>query len=291
MKIIKSFFLITPLVLTACSTTYYNPNIRDSQISDRQRVIDEGICTRVAAGAIPMPEIKQYAPTHNNFNITGNIQTRYPNGQLSNSTYRSTVYSYPNAGEAFSSGLANGANVGLALRAGIEKKKVFKGCMYNLGWTTEPPKSNKEKIAELKHLSDQGNHEASFSLSEIYAEENNNQLMLNYLKKAANQGNSQAQVALALNYMEGKVLPKDIDKSAELFKQACQQNNSMGCAGIGALFYTGEGVKQSYTIAYVLFNKAYRLGSPEALKFLEKVEPKLDKEELEKAKLAKDVLY
>ncbi|NCU23651.1 tetratricopeptide repeat protein [Acinetobacter haemolyticus] len=291
MKIIKSFFLITPVALVACSTTYYNPNIKDHQTLDRQRIIDEGLCTRVAAGSVPMPEIRQYPSTNSNFNVTGKLQTRYPNGQTLNSTYNSTIYSYPNVGEAFSSGLANGANVGLALRAQIEKNKVFKGCMYNLGWTTERPQSNKKYISELKHLSDQGNSEASFSLSKIYAEEKDNQLMLSYLQKAANQGNSQAQVILAINYIEGKIVPKDVNKSVELLKQSCQQNNTMGCVGIGTLFYTGQGVKQNFSIAYILFNKAYNLGNLEALAFIEKVKPKLSKEELEQAKLAKDVIY
>lgn len=299
MKIKYLLLLGGLLSLSACSTIYYNPNIKNQDELEHQRITDEGFCTKVSVGSVPMPSIQHNQTSNRNYNSSGNIQTRYSNGSTSNSTYNSTISSYPNAGEAFSSGLANGANVGLALRAQMDQKKIYKGCMYNLGWTTTKPKNKdtiEEEIELLKKASANGSSEASFMLYKLYAglyshDHENKELMLKYLKLSSTQNNSSAQAVLAQEYYSGNILSKDYDNSASLFQKSCEQNNDIGCLGMASIFVTGEGVKQNYTAAYILFTKAHRLGNHSALEFRNLIENKLTKEDLEKAKIAKDVIY
>lgn len=299
MKIKNLFLLVVPVFLSACSTIYYNPNIKNQDELERQRFIDDGLCTRVSVGSVPMPSIRYYPPSNQNYNISGNMQTRYSDGVTSNSIYHSNISSYPNAGEAFSNGFANGANAGIALRAQMDRKKIYKGCMYNLGWTTT--KSNqqdkvKEDIYLLKNASANGDSEASFMLYKLYAGMyfsgyESKELMLKYLEVASNQNDAQAQAVLAQEYYSGNLFPKDFNKSAMLFQKSCEQNNDIGCLGMASLFTVGHGVKQNYISAYILFGKSNRLGNKNAAEFKEFIEKKLTKEELQKAKMAQDIIY
>lgn len=298
MRIKRLSILGAALFLSACSTTYYNPNIQNQDVLERQRIIDEGVCTRVSVGAVPMPSVRHYPSNNQNYNISGKVQTRYSNGLTSNSSYSSNISSYPNAGEAFSNGLANGANVGMALRAQREKDKIYKGCMYNLGWTTTKPKQaiNNKEIELLKKASVSGDSEASLKLYKLYAGldvsgHENNELMLKYLKLASDQNNAVAQSVLAQEYYSANILPKDLSKSADLFQKSCKQNNDVGCLGMASLYAVGHGVKQDYIAAYVLFTKSNKLGNKMALEFRDLIEKKMTKEELEKAEIAQDIIY
>lgn len=299
MKIKRLSILGTALFLSACSTTYYNPNIQNQDALERQRIIDEGVCTRVSVGAVPMPSVRYYPSNNQNYNISGKVQTRYSNGLTSNSIYSSNISSYPNAGEAFSNGLANGANAGIVFRAQMEKNKIYKGCMYNLGWTTTKPKqiaNNTTEMELLKKASASGDSEASLKLYKLYAglevsRYENNELMLKYLKLASDQNNAEAQSVLAQEYYSANILPKDLNKSADLFRKSCEQNNDVGCLGIASLYAVGHGVKQNYIASYVLFTKSNKLGNKMALEFRNLIEKKMNKEELEKAKIAQDIIY
>lgn len=119
----------------------------------------------------------------------------------------------------------------------------------------------------------------------------NKELMLKYLEVASNQNDAQAQAVLAQEYYSGNLFPKDFNKSAMLFQKSCEQNNDIGCLGMASLFTVGHGVKQNYISAYILFGKSNRLGNKNAAEFKEFIEKKLTKEELQKAKMAQDIIY
>lgn len=194
----KMFFCLLPLITASCSTTYYNKNIKDPSSLERQRVIDEGYCTRVSVGSVPMPEIRQYQSGVQNYNITGTVRTQSSNGLNGNGSYNSYISSSPNAGESFSNGLASGASVGAAFRASLERDKVFKGCMYNLGWTTDKP---------VESLSS-----------------NNTSDFLSLAIKTANENNDpKIQTRIAYAYIEGKDTPRDIDKAIYWLTKASEQ--------------------------------------------------------------------
>lgn len=130
--------LAASALLGACATTYSNPNLKDAAQSKAQLAIDEGYCTQVAAGAAPIPAIRNYASDQQNYTVSGNISTFNPaTGNTTRSTYTGTVNSAPSYGQGFASGFQSGASIGAAINAQNQQKAIKNGCMVRLGWTSE----------------------------------------------------------------------------------------------------------------------------------------------------------
>ncbi|GKW13763.1 hypothetical protein PEC301899_40450 [Pectobacterium carotovorum subsp. carotovorum] len=336
---IKLIFSIFPILLSSCATNYYNPNLKDPIALERQRTIDEGYCTRVAAGSVPMPEIRSYQTGVQNYNVVGSARTNYSNGYSTNTYYNANISSYPNAGEAFTNGFASGASIGAAFRAKLDRDKVFKSCMYTLGWTTDRTvkaeeqtqgqkffsqalemakkddnpeiqarvgyaylegKDTKQDIDKaiywFKKSSERGNKDASLALYVIYSGmfkkgyENKN-LMLYYIKNAAIQGDVGSQGLLATLYSKGDLVPKDDIQAFEWNKKACSQDDVESCFSLANMFAIGQGTDKNLVAAYVLFNKSARLGKDDATKQRDHIGLLLNKQKLETAKIAKDIIY
>lgn len=217
----RQLFILTAVALTGCGTTYYNPNITDPQALEHQRVIDEGYCTRVGAGSVPMPEVRHYQSGVQNYQITGTVRT-YGSGGYSNSNYTANVSSYPNAGDAFSAGVANGANLGMALAAARERKQIIESCMYSLGWTTD-----KNAVPVRKKTQGEEFFEKALDLAE--------------------RGDPKMQARVANAYLEGEDAPKDIDKAVYWLKKASAQGHSESSFQLAYIYsgYVAPGYKDS----------------------------------------------
>lgn len=136
-------------MLNACASqvTYYNPNITDDTARNNQFAIDDGYCTQVTEGSVPMPEVRYYQPNQSHYSI--NSTTTAYNYNTGYTTYKTTgsINSYPSPADSFANGFANGASIGAAIAASNNRKKVYHGCMVSLGWTTdrnEKPKQIKD---------------------------------------------------------------------------------------------------------------------------------------------------
>lgn len=193
--------------MSACSTQYYNPNITDSAALERQRIIDEGYCTRVASGAVPMPQVRHYQTGVQSYQIAGSSQTYSSNGYSANSYYTGSVSATPNAGEAFSAGVANGLNMGAAIQAGQERKQVMQGCMYSLGWTTD-------------------SHAATAMTQSATSAKSQGEEFFAKALEAAKAGDPQMQTRVATAYLEGKDTPKNPEKAMYWLDQASAQGHS-----------------------------------------------------------------
>lgn len=142
----RKLFIVIAMAgaLSGCSTTWYNEHFSSDEARNRQLVIDEGYCNRVAAGAVPMPEIRTYTPSQQSYMITGNSTTFGRNG-IQNNSFSGTVTPMNNGfASGFSSGMAQGAALGALIRAQQEHEKIVRGCMINLGWTDSPPAETKQ---------------------------------------------------------------------------------------------------------------------------------------------------
>ncbi|MBN3059413.1 sel1 repeat family protein [Pectobacterium versatile] len=335
----KLTFCIIPMLVSGCSTNYYNSNIQDPIALERQRTIDEGYCTRVATGSVPMLEIRSYQTGVQNYNVVGTARTNYPDGYSTTTNYNSNISSYPNTGEAFTNGLASGASIGAAFRAKLDRDKVLKSCMYTLGWTTDKMVKAEEKtqgerffsqalemakkddnpeiqarvgyaymegkdtkqnidqaIYWFKKSSERGNKDASLALYVIYSgmfkkEYENKNLMIHYIKNAARQGDGGSQGLLATLYSKGDLVPKDDIQAFEWNKKACSQDDVESCFNLANMFAIGQGTDKSLVAAYVLFNKSARLGKDDAIKQRDYIGSLLNKQKLETAKIAKDIIY
>ena len=62
----------------------------------------------------------------------------------------------------------------------------------------------------------------------------------------------------------------DEKKAFNLFKSACDGNDSTGCYYLAECYAKGKGVKKSRNVAATIFSKACDVGSSDACEYLEK---------------------
>jgi TPR repeat protein len=168
-------------------------------------------------------------------------------------------------------------------------KKAFKGfealvknshddkLQYRLGWMLQNGIGTQKDITRAKEYFEKsaamGNIFAGYSLAKlILAEENPNQEELNmaiqYLQKAAYNENeickpirALAQYALGKIYLDGKHIPKDINKSIGYLTQSAKQGNEWATYKLGKLYLLGEDVPKDIEKAVSYLTKSADKGN------------------------------
>jgi len=81
-----------------------------------------------------------------------------------------------------------------------------------------------------------------------------------YLKQAMEQGNLEAQSHLGFMYVDGKLIPRDVEQGMKLLMEAA---NNSGDANnyLGFIFMIGTGVARNYPLAFSHFTKAVDMGN------------------------------
>jgi TPR repeat protein len=87
-----------------------------------------------------------------------------------------------------------------------------------------------------------------------------------WYRKAAEQGNAQAQTYLGMAFENGQGgIQKDDSKAVEWYRKAAEQNNSEAQFALGYRYRTGEGVTQDYAQAIEWYRKSGDQGNIEAI--------------------------
>lgn len=107
-----------------------------------------------------------------------------------------------------------------------------------------------------KACDEEGNLEGCERYGALCYFENNINDCISYLKKACDGGLASSCDLLGIDYLEGKIVPKDSFKAFELFNVACDGGNSDGCFNLGVCYLNGEGTKQNKEEALEYFGKA-----------------------------------
>jgi tetratricopeptide (TPR) repeat protein len=89
-----------------------------------------------------------------------------------------------------------------------------------------------------------------------YVQEGENAYDHKAAELAAEQGDPVGQANLGLLYAEGRGIPQDYRKAAELYQKAGDQGNALAQVNLGWLYHEGKGVPQDYRKAVELFQKA-----------------------------------
>jgi TPR repeat protein len=76
------------------------------------------------------------------------------------------------------------------------------------------------------------------------------------LRRDADSGNAQAQIALGLSYLRGRGVSKDIDQSVRYFRLASQSGSPTGMFHFAACLEGGVGIKQDLREAVALFKRS-----------------------------------
>lgn len=85
-----------------------------------------------------------------------------------------------------------------------------------------------------------------------------------WFRRAADQGNADAQFELGKMYYEGKGVPDNHEQAAEWFRRAGEKGNADAQFRLGEMYYEGEGVSKSYEQAEKWYLHAAVQGHTEA---------------------------
>jgi hypothetical protein len=83
-------------------------------------------------------------------------------------------------------------------------------------------------------------------------------------RKAAEQGDADAQNELGVMHAAGRGVPQDIAEAANWFRKATEQRHVGAQTNLGLMYYVGEGVPQDLVQAHMWFNIADALGDESA---------------------------
>ncbi|WP_150123484.1 hypothetical protein [Halotalea alkalilenta] len=130
--------LIVPAIfiplLSGCTTNWKHPQISDPTYAKRQLTIDDTYCTQASYGSVPMPQVHYNNVYSGSTNFTASGSSFNAKNGTTYNQYHGVVTTIPSPANAFTGGMANGMNFGMAFSAAQAREKIYKGCMYNLGW-------------------------------------------------------------------------------------------------------------------------------------------------------------
>jgi TPR repeat protein len=125
-----------------------------------------------------------------------------------------------------------------------------------------------QNAASCRKAAEQGDVEAQFNLGLFYF--NGQGVPQDYAqaavwyRKAAEQGNGRAQSALGQLYFYGQGVSQDYVQSATWFRKAAEQGDANAQDGLGWQYYSGHGVPQDFVQAVVWYRKAAEQGKADA---------------------------
>lgn len=152
---------------------------------------------------------------------------------------------------------ATDAGHGLAkLRKGAQEGDA--DAQYRLGMHYS--QNEREQLRWLKRAAAQGLTEAQISLAEIYATAKDEFAASEWYRHAAEQGHSTAQYELAMRYAEGRGVRVDVAQAVHWYRMAAQQDIANAQYQLGVLYANGNGVQRDDAEAVRWYRKAAERG-------------------------------
>ena len=124
----------------------------------------------------------------------------------------------------------------------------------------------------FRKAAEQGNADAEFYLGLCYSSgqgvSQDFYQAVDWYRKAAEQGNADAQNALGNCYYLGQGVAQDYNQAVEWYRKAAEQGNTNAQYNLAACYYQGYGVTKDTGAAKSWFVEAAKLGDPNAISFL-----------------------
>jgi uncharacterized protein len=139
----------------------------------------------------------------------------------------------------------------------------------------------------LRRAAEQGNAEAEGMLGAMYNDgkgvpEDYSQ-STRWSRKAAEQGKALAQKDLADLYYAGLGVPKDDDEATRWYRKAAEQGNAEAQALLGAMYGDGDGVPKDYVEGYMWLNLAVAGGFKSAAQRRDELERRMTPQQVAEA--------
>jgi TPR repeat protein len=126
------------------------------------------------------------------------------------------------------------------------------------------PLNQPRYIASLSKGAEHGNVKAQLSLAMSYAKAGDYGQAAIWYRKAAEQGDVDAQVLLGLLYDLGHGVPQDFTQAASWYRKAAEQGNVDAQYYLGTDYDSGQGVPQDNSLAVVWWRKSAEQGNADA---------------------------
>lgn len=178
---------------------------------------------------------------------------------------------------------------------GNRDAQVLLGFMY-LGLIEGGLLIDEKKAAEwFRKAAEQGQAEAQYQLGLIYYTGNksikrNKTQAFSWFKKAAEQGYPAAENSVGNHYYLGEATKRDYDQAAVWYTKGAMQGDDFAQRNLGALYDNGQGVTKDFVEGYVWFVLSARQGNELARQWKESKEPFLSYAEKSKANKRADQL-
>lgn len=116
-------------------------------------------------------------------------------------------------------------------------------------------------VRQFRSLAEQGDPEAQLALAEIYFRGDrglpqDHSEGVRWVRMAADQGYTAAQVKMGSVYRSGAGVPQDFSEAARWYRLAADRGDSDGQFALGVLYEEGRGVPRDFALAYMWFNLA-----------------------------------
>jgi len=102
-------------------------------------------------------------------------------------------------------------------------------------------------------------------------------------RKAAEQGNAEAQLQLGGIYYYANGVTRDVAEAAKWYRLAAEQGYAEAQHGLGDCYYNGKGVPQDEVLAYMWYNLAAASGFETAKSLRELISVRMTPEQIAEA--------
>lgn len=156
------------------------------------------------------------------------------------------------------------------------------------GDTRGSAKDDQQAVAWYRKAAEQGDAQAQYVLGLMYFDGRgvvqDDQQAQAWYRKAAEQGYASAQVNLGLMHVSGRGVPKDDAQAVAWLRKAADQGNPYGQHGLGLMYMVGRGLPKDNELAYFWFLLSSAQGYKEAILKRDLLEPSLSPQQRTKVK-------
>jgi TPR repeat protein len=154
-------------------------------------------------------------------------------------------------------------------------------------------KNQLEAVKWFRKAAEQGNADAQYNLGCCYYDgkgvEKDSAEAVKWTRKAAEQNDADAQFSLGDSYGSGKGVEKDDIEAAKWYRKAAEQGHTDAQNNLGVSYAFGTGVVKDYVESYKWLDLAAAKGSDNAKKLMTVLEIKMTPEQIaEGQKLARE---
>lgn len=106
---------------------------------------------------------------------------------------------------------------------------------------------------------------------------------IEFLEKAADNGNTEAMFLLGVCYAQGKKRPQDNTIAARWFHEASKKGHPRAATSLGFLYSRGRGVRLDEKLGYKLISEGQKRGDPAASGLLNMLRQRMSPQMLKEA--------